>query len=160
MMEKGMEIHSSILAWRIPWTEKPGGLQSVGSLRVGYDWTTNTHNLPWSDGTGCHDFVFWTLSFKPAFSLSSFTFIKRPFNSSLLSAVRVVSFVYMRLLIFLLAILILACALSSPVCHMILNLGTAIRLCLKCSWLWLFHGHTFPMLFCHDYWVNMGDGFL
>ena len=30
-LEKGMEIHSSILAWRIPWTEKPGGLQSVGS---------------------------------------------------------------------------------------------------------------------------------
>ena len=35
--EKGMAIHSGILAWRIPWTEKPGGLQSVGSQRVGYD---------------------------------------------------------------------------------------------------------------------------
>ena len=33
-LEKGMAIHSSILGWRIPWTEKPGGLQSVGSQRV------------------------------------------------------------------------------------------------------------------------------
>ena len=35
-LEKGMATHSSILAWRIPWTEKPGGLQSVGSQRVGH----------------------------------------------------------------------------------------------------------------------------
>jgi len=34
---KGMATHSSILAWRIPWTEEPGGLQSMGSQRVGYD---------------------------------------------------------------------------------------------------------------------------
>ena len=34
-LEKGMATHSSILAWRIPWTEKPGGLQSMGSQRVG-----------------------------------------------------------------------------------------------------------------------------
>ena len=34
---KGIAIHSSILAWRIPWTEKPGGLQSMGSQRVGHD---------------------------------------------------------------------------------------------------------------------------
>ena len=54
--------------------------------------------------------VFQMLSFKPAFSLSSFTFIKRPFGSSLLSAIRVVSSAYLRLLIFLLAILIPACA--------------------------------------------------
>ena len=36
-LEKGMATHSSILTWRIPWTEKPGGLQSMGSQRVGYD---------------------------------------------------------------------------------------------------------------------------
>ena len=35
--EQGMATHSSVLAWRIPWTEEPGGLQSVGSQRVGYD---------------------------------------------------------------------------------------------------------------------------
>ena len=34
-LEIGMTIHSSILAWKIPWTEKPGGLQSMGSQRVG-----------------------------------------------------------------------------------------------------------------------------
>ena len=57
-------------------------------------------------------FVFWILSFKPVFSLSSFTFIKRLFSSSLLSAIKVVSSAGLRLLIFLLAILIPACASS------------------------------------------------
>ena len=68
--------------------------------------------FPWSDGTRCHDLSFLKLSFKPAFSLSSFTFIKRLFSPSL-SAIRVVSSAYLRLLIFLLAILIPACASSS-----------------------------------------------
>ena len=36
-LEKEMVTHSSILAWRIPWTEEPGGLQSMGSQRVGHD---------------------------------------------------------------------------------------------------------------------------
>ena len=36
-LEKEMKTHSSILAWRIPWTEEPGGLQSMGSQRVGHD---------------------------------------------------------------------------------------------------------------------------
>ena len=36
-LEKGMATHSRILAWEIPWTEDPGGLQSMGSLRVGHD---------------------------------------------------------------------------------------------------------------------------
>ena len=57
--------------------------------------------------------VFWMLSFKPTFSLFSFTFIKRLFSSSLLSAIRVVSSAYLRLLIFLLAFLISACVSSS-----------------------------------------------
>ena len=35
--EKGMATHSSILTWRIPWTEELGGLQSIGSQRIGYD---------------------------------------------------------------------------------------------------------------------------
>ena len=41
-LEKGMALHSSILARRIPWAEKPGGLQSMGSQKVGQDWVTNT----------------------------------------------------------------------------------------------------------------------
>ena len=58
------------------------------------------------------------LSLKPAFSLLSFSFIKIPFSSSLLSAIRVVSSVYLRLLIFLPAVLIPVCASSSPTFHM------------------------------------------
>ena len=58
--------------------------------------------------------VFWMLSFKLAFSLSSFTFNKRLFSSSSLSAIRLVLSAYLRLLIFLLAILIADCVSSSP----------------------------------------------
>jgi len=65
-------------------------------------------------GPGAMIFVFWMLSFNPTFSLSSFTYSKRLFSSSLLSAIRVVSSAYLRWLIFLPAILILACASSSP----------------------------------------------
>ena len=42
-LEKGMATHSGILAWRIPWTEEPGELQTIGSQRVVHDWATNTH---------------------------------------------------------------------------------------------------------------------
>ena len=38
-LEEGMATHSSLLAWRIPWTEEPGRLQSMGSQRVRYDWS-------------------------------------------------------------------------------------------------------------------------
>ena len=41
-MEKGTATHSSFLAWRIPWTEDLGSLPSIGSQRVGHNWTTNT----------------------------------------------------------------------------------------------------------------------
>ena len=82
--------------------------------------------FPWSDGTRWETFisdamilVFWMLNFKSQlFPLSSFTFIKRLFSSSLLSSIKVVSSAYLRLLIFLLAILIPARASSSPVVHM------------------------------------------
>ena len=183
-LEKEMATHSTILAWRIPWTEEPGGLQSTGSQRVGHDWAPSLHFTHFSHPymtTGktialtrwtfvgkvmsllfnmlsklviaylprskslliswlqlpsavilepkkrksvivcivspsiCHEvmwpdamiFICWMLSFKTAFSLSSFTFIKRLFSSSLLSAIKVVSSVYLRLLMFLLAVLIL-----------------------------------------------------
>ena len=67
--------------------------------------------------------VFWMLSFKPAFSLSSFILIKRLFSSSLFSAVRVLSSAYLRSLIFLPAILIPACE-SSPAFHMMYSACT------------------------------------
>ena len=69
-----------------------------------WDW------MPWS-------LVFWLSGFKRGFSLSSFTFIKKLFSSSLLSAIRVVSSAY-GLLVFLLEILIPACDSSIPVFHM------------------------------------------
>jgi len=65
-------------------------------------------------GTDVMILVFGMLSFKPPFSLSSLTFIKRLFSSSSLSDMRLVSSAYLRLLIFLPAILIPACASSSP----------------------------------------------
>ena len=71
-------------------------------------WTMNNicHEVK---GTDAMVLTFWTLSFKPAFSLSSFTLIKRLFSSSSLSAIRVVSSPYLRLLIFLLESLIPTC---------------------------------------------------
>ena len=42
-LEMEMAAHSSILAWEIPWTEEPGGLQSMGSQRVGHDCETNAY---------------------------------------------------------------------------------------------------------------------
>ena len=69
--------------------------------------------LPWSNGAGCHDLSFFCLfvcfSFKLVFSLSSFTLIKRFFSASSLSAIRVLSSPYLRLLMFLPPIVILAC---------------------------------------------------
>ena len=44
-MEKAMATHSSTLAWKIPWTEEPGGLQSMGLLGVGHDWATFTFHF-------------------------------------------------------------------------------------------------------------------
>ena len=158
LKEKAMAPHSSTLAWKIPWMEEPGRLQSMGSRRVRHDWVTSLSPftfmhwrrqwqstpvfLPgesqgWESLVGCHlcghtesdmteatsqqqqqmgpdamTLVFWMLSFKPTFSLFSFTFIKRFFSSSSLSAIRVVSSAYLRWLIFLPAILIPACASS------------------------------------------------
>ena len=46
-LEEGMTTHSSIFAWRIPWTEEPEGLQSVGLQRAGHDWRASacTHTM-------------------------------------------------------------------------------------------------------------------
>ena len=43
--------HSSILAWRIPWIEEPGRLQSMGTQRVRHDWVTNTFTFTWFEGS-------------------------------------------------------------------------------------------------------------
>jgi len=63
-----MAIHSSILAWRIPWTEKPGGLQFVGSQRVRHDWVihkhTHTHTDNWRASEICWLSSQWRTSWR------------------------------------------------------------------------------------------------
>ena len=54
-MEKPMASPSSTLAWKIPWMEEPGGLQSMGSLRVGCDWATSLSRI--GEGNGNHSSV-------------------------------------------------------------------------------------------------------
>ena len=49
-LEKEMATHSSILAWKIPWMQEPGGLQSMGSQRVGHDWATSLSSI--GEGNG------------------------------------------------------------------------------------------------------------
>ena len=113
-LEKEMATPSSTLAWRILWREEPGRLQSMRSQRVRHDWATSLQLMRPDNMM----FVFWMLSFKPAFSLSSFTLIEKLFSSSSLSAIRVVSSAYLRLWIFFPAILIPTCDSSSPAFHM------------------------------------------
>ena len=104
----------------ISWLQSPSTVilepKKIKSLTVSIVYPSIYHKMM---GLGAMIFVFWMLSFKPTFSLSSFTFIKRLFRSSSLSAIRVVSSAYLRLLIFLPAILIPACASSSSAFHMI-----------------------------------------
>ena len=58
-LEKEMATHSSILAWRIPWTEEPAGLQSIGLQRVGHNWVTNTLTLYIEHGSRAGIWVIW-----------------------------------------------------------------------------------------------------
>ena len=67
-LEKVMATHSSILAWRILWTEEPGELQSLGLWRVRHDWVTMTHSVcklnEWGDNIQpwCTPFPIWNQS--------------------------------------------------------------------------------------------------
>ena len=103
----------------ISWLQSPSAVilepQKINSDTVSTVSPSISHEVM---GPDAMILVFWILSFKPTFSLSYFTFIKRLFSSSSLSAIRVVSSAYLRLLIFLPEILIPACASSSPAFHM------------------------------------------
>ena len=98
----------------IPWLLSPSAVilepPKRKSLTVSTVFSSVCHEVM---GRDAMILIFWMLSFKPAFSLSSFTFIKRLFSSSSLSAIRVVLSAYLRFLIFLSAFLIPACASSS-----------------------------------------------
>ena len=97
----------------ISWLQLPSAVilepKKIKSLTVSIVFLSICHEVM---GPDAMILVFWMLSFKSTFSLCSFTFIKRLFCSSSLSAMRVVSSIYLKLLIFLLPILIPACASS------------------------------------------------
>ena len=66
-LEKEMATHSSTLAWKIPWIEKPCRLQSMGSQRVGHDWATSLHFTSFTFGgvyTFCSNFSIFKISIK------------------------------------------------------------------------------------------------
>ena len=66
-----MAIHSSILAWRIPWTEEPGGLQSMGSQRVRHDWVTKHTHIDYKSVLLCSIISIYTNYFITSSNLSS-----------------------------------------------------------------------------------------
>ena len=103
---QGARIFQFHLQWYVQWFWSP----QKWSVTISIVSPSICHEVM---GPDTMIFIFWMLSFKPTFSLSCFTFIKRLFSSFSLSAIRVVSFLYLRLLVFLLAILIAACASSS-----------------------------------------------
>ena len=106
----------------ILWLQSPSAVilepLKIKSLTISVVYPSLCHELMGPDAT---ILVFWMLSFKPSFSCSSFSFIKRLFSSSSLSARWVVSFAYLRLFIFLPANLFQACVSSSPAFHMIFS---------------------------------------
>ena len=61
-LEKGMATHSNILAWRIPWTKEPGGLQATGLQRIGHDWankqSTSSNKLDCKEGWALRNWCF------------------------------------------------------------------------------------------------------
>ena len=117
----GFPVHHQLLKLaqtHVHWvgdTIQPSHPLSLKSITVSIIFQSICHEVM---GLDAMILVFWMLSFKPTFLLSSLMFIKRLFSSSSLSAIRVVLSVYLRLLIFLPAFLIPACASSSLAFHM------------------------------------------
>jgi len=111
---------SCVWLFAAPWTPTVHGiLQATTLLWVSFPFfrgSSQSHGQ--NPGVPHCRQILYQLNHKPTFSLSSFTFIKRFFSSSSLSATRLVSSVYVMLLIFLPAILIPACASSRPAFHM------------------------------------------
>ena len=90
----------------ISWVQSPSAVILVSKKIVSHYFHCFPIYLPWSVGPGCHEFSFLNVELWANFFTLLFTFIKRLFSSSSLSAIRVVSSAYLRLLIFLKAILI------------------------------------------------------
>ena len=68
-LEKAMAPHSSTLVWKIPWTEEPGRLQSMWSLRVGHDWLQSMWSLrvghDWATSLSLFTFMHWRRKWQP-----------------------------------------------------------------------------------------------
>ena len=101
----------------ISWLQSPSAVIWENKKIVSHRFHCFPIYLPWSNGPDAIILVFWMLSFKPTFSLSSFTLIKRLYSSPSLSAIRMMSSAYLRILIFLPEILIPSCASCSPLTH-------------------------------------------
>ena len=85
-LEKGMATHSTILAWRIPWPEEPGGLRSMGLQRVRHDWATHTLTFVGSFYNGrwfFHHFLFLTSSWFMCTQSLSFVWLFDPMHCRL-----------------------------------------------------------------------------
>ena len=110
--------------------------------------------FPWGDGTRCHDLSFLNVELYTHFSTLSFTFNKMLFISSSLSAIRVVSSAYLRLLIFLPAILIPSCASSRPAFLMMYSSSlSAVGWCHLHIWdYWYFYQQSWFQLVLHPTW--------
>jgi len=85
-----MGTHSSTLAWKIPWMEEPGGLQSLGSRRVGHDWATSLSLSCIGEGNGTHSSVLaWRIPGMgesgrlPSMGLYSWTWLRQLSSSSI-----------------------------------------------------------------------------
>jgi len=104
----------------ISWLQSPSAmiLKPKKKNKVSHGFLCFSIYLPRRDGMDAMIFVFRMLSLKPAFSLPSVTFIQKLFSFSLLSALRVTSSAYVRLLIFFPSVLIPACTSSSQAFHM------------------------------------------
>ena len=101
----------------ISWLQSPSAVILEPKEIISVPASTFFSYLPWSGGVYAMILVFWMLSFKPVFSLSSFILIKRLISSSLFSVITVVSSAYLRLLIFLLATLIPVWFIQSIILH-------------------------------------------
>ena len=72
-VEKAMAPHSSTLAWRIPWREEPGRLQSMGSQRVGHDWATSLSLTFFEDFLYFYFWLLWSLLLHSGFLYLQYT---------------------------------------------------------------------------------------
>ena len=85
-LEKEMATHSSILAWKIPWTENPGRLQSMGSQRVGHDWATSltyfTDSPPNNHASATLPIVLCWQSFPTERGTARYLFFQPPLGAS------------------------------------------------------------------------------